>query len=213
MEKDFLTMSIGEFTEALASSASVPGGGGASAFVAGLSVALGRMVAALTTGKKKYADTQEELEVIIEQLVEFQKVMLDSVEKDAEVFYPLSQAYSLPKETEEEKAFRAEMLERLLADAAGAPLELMGNIVRLMGLLEHLSAIGSRMVISDAGVAVCFAKAALDSSALNVYINTKLMRNKTMAESMNKIADEFKEEGRLIEERVSGHIIDELKTR
>ena len=166
MEKDFLTMSIGEFTEALASSASVPGGGGASAFVAGLSVALGRMVAALTTGKKKYADTQEELEVIIEQLGEFQKVMLDSVEKDAEVFYPLSQAYSLPKETEEEKAFRAEMLERLLADAAGAPLELMGNIVRLMGLLEHLSAIGSRMVISDAGVAVCFAKAALDSSCL-----------------------------------------------
>lgn len=213
MEKDFLEMSIEEFTEALASGAPVPGGGGASALVAGLSVALGRMVTALTTGKKKYEETQEELEGIIKELEENQKLILDAIARDAEVFYPLSQAYSLPESTDEEKAFKEEMLERLLGDAASAPLELMGNIVRLMSLLERLTIIGSKMVLSDVGVAMYFAKAALDSSALNVYINTKLMKNEISALSMNKIADEIKEDGRVIGEIVSQSIVEQLKSR
>lgn len=213
MEKDFLEMSIEEFTKALASGAPVPGGGGASALVAGLSVALGRMVAALTTGKKKYEETQEELEGIIKELEESQKLMLDAIARDAEVFYPLSQAYSMPESTDEEKAFKNEMLERLLGDAASAPLELMGDIVRLMSLLERLTIIGSKMVLSDVGVAMYFAKAALDSSALNVYINTKLMKNEISALSMNKIADEIKEDGRVIGEIVSQSIVEQLKSR
>ena len=53
---ELLNSSVKSFTEQLASKAPVPGGGGASALVGAIGVALGDMVGELTVGKQKYAD-------------------------------------------------------------------------------------------------------------------------------------------------------------
>ena len=61
----FENTTIKEFTELLASPSSVPGGGGASALVGAIGIALGDMVGEHTVGKKKYAEVEEELITIV----------------------------------------------------------------------------------------------------------------------------------------------------
>ena len=103
----FSTVPCNEFVEVLASKAPVPGGGGASALVGAIGTALGNMVGSLTVGKKKYAEIEEEMWELKGKCDQLQKDFLRLIERDAEVFEPLSKAYGMPKETEEEKAAKA----------------------------------------------------------------------------------------------------------
>ena len=103
----FSDKSCSEFVEVLATKAPVPGGGGASAMVGALATALGNMVGSLTVGKKKYAAVEEEMWALKDRCDRLQKDFLHLVERDAEVFEPLARAYSMPKNTEEEKAEKA----------------------------------------------------------------------------------------------------------
>ena len=100
----FSTVPCNEFVEVLGSKAPVPGGGGASALVGAVGTALGNMVGALTVGKKKYADVEEEMKELMAKATTLQDELLHLIERDAEVFEPLSKAYGMPRETEEEKA-------------------------------------------------------------------------------------------------------------
>ena len=100
----FSTSTCTEFVEVLSSKAPVPGGGGASALVAAVGTALGNMVGSLTVGKKKYADVEDEMWELKKKCDQLQKDFLRLIERDAEVFEPLSKAYGMPRETEEEKA-------------------------------------------------------------------------------------------------------------
>ena len=78
--------SMDTFLKTLSSSAPVPGGGGASAYVAAVGMSLGSMVANLTTGKKKYAEYQEEIEQIIEKAGKLTDELADYMQKDAVAF-------------------------------------------------------------------------------------------------------------------------------
>lgn len=184
-------MTMNKFIEELSSAAPVPGGGGASAMVAATGMALGSMVANLTSGKKKYAQYQEEIEEIIVKADRLSKELLEFMDKDAESFEPLAKAYGLPKDTPEEAAHKEEVMEKALVKASEAPLELMEKIVESISVLDRLSIIGSRIAISDVGVGVQFAKAALNGASLNVFINTKLMKNRAKADEMNERAEEL----------------------
>ena len=113
----FSDKSCSEFVEVLATKAPVPGGGGASAMVGALATALGNMVGSLTVGKKKYAAVEEEMWALKDRCDRLQKDFLHLVERDAEVFEPLARAYSMPKNTEEEKAEKARVMEIVLRDA------------------------------------------------------------------------------------------------
>lgn len=174
-----------EFLSELSSSAPTPGGGGVSALAAALSAALCSMVGNLTSGKKKYAQYQEDIERIIAEAVAKREVLYSYIAKDAEAFEPLAKAYSIPKD----EPGRDETLEKALLDAATAPLELVREISALVPMLEELSEKGSALAISDVGVAAAMCRAAVQGAVMNIYINTKLMKNKEVAASMNKEAD------------------------
>ncbi len=193
---------MNEFLEKLSSGAPVPGGGGASAYTAAVGMALGSMVANLTTGKKKYAQYQEELESLLEDAAKLTQELAGFMDKDAEAFEPLSRAYGLPKGTPEEAAEREKVMEKALAAASEAPLALMEKILESMKMLDRLSIIGSSLAISDAGVGIQMAKAALNSASLNVFINTKLMKDRAKAEEMNFRADRMLTEGNTMADRV-----------
>ena len=113
----FLNQDIQAFTDVLASKASVPGGGGASALVGAVGTALGSMVGALTVGKKKYADVEAEIIELMKKADVVRAELLKQIDEDARVFEPLSKAYGLPKETEEEKAHKAKVMEACLHEA------------------------------------------------------------------------------------------------
>ena len=178
----FSTTRCDEFVEVLASKAPVPGGGGASALVGAVGMALGNMVGSLTVGKKKYADVEEEMYALKEKATALQADFLRLIERDAEVFEPLSKAYGMPRETEEEKAI-------VLKDACSVPMEIMEKCCEAIDIIVEFAAKGSALAISDAGVGVAFCKAALLGASLNVFINTKSMADKEYAEELNAKAD------------------------
>ena len=180
-----------EFVSLLGSDAPVPGGGGASALVGAVGMALGNMVGCLTTGKKKYADVEEDIQKLMKRATVLQQELLDCVEKDAQVFKPLAAAYGMPHETEEEKKAKAEVMAVVLKDACEAPMEIMRKCCEAIDICGEFAAKGSRLAISDAGVGVNFCKAALLGASLNVFINTKSMADKEYAAEVNAEADKM----------------------
>lgn len=187
----FSTVPCNEFVEVLGSKAPVPGGGGASALVGAVGTALGNMVGALTVGKKKYADVEEEMKELMAKATTLQDELLHLIERDAEVFEPLSKAYGMPRETEEEKAEKARVMEIVLKDACSVPMEIMEKCCEAIDLIVEFAAKGSALAISDAGVGAAFCKAALEGASLNVYINTKSMKKREYAEELNRKCDEM----------------------
>ena len=187
----FTTYTCEDFVDILATKAPVPGGGGASALVDAIGTALGNMVGSLTVGKKKYADVEADIIALKEKADALQKDFLHLVEEDARVFEPLSKAYGMPKDTEEEKAEKARVMEIVLKDACSVPMEIMRKCCEAIDIIEEFAAKGSVIALSDAGVGAAFCKAALLGASLNVFINTKSMANREYAESLNKEAEEM----------------------
>ena len=186
--RNFKSQTCEDFIEVLASKAAVPGGGGASALAGAIGIALGNMVGSLTVGKKTYADVEEEI-------IECKKQAdLELMDKDAEAFEPLSKAYGLPKSTPEEIAKKAEIMEEALNTACGVPIEIMKTCARGIDLVEVFAAKGSRIALSDAGVGATLLKSAMQGASLNVYINTKSMKDRRKAEELNHLADSLREE-------------------
>ncbi len=185
----FSTVPCDEFVTVLASKAPVPGGGGASALVGAVGTALGNMVGSLTVGKKKYADVEAEMYELKAKCDKLQKELLTLIERDAEVFEPLSKAYGMPRETEEEKAEKARVMEIVLKEACSVPMEIMEKCCEAIDIIVEFAAKGSALAISDAGVGVIFCKAALQGASLNVFINTKSMKNREYAEELNAKAE------------------------
>lgn len=200
-----------EFLEVLSSAAPVPGGGGASAAVGAFASALGMMVANLTVGKKRYADVEEEIIAIREHLLSLREDLVNLTDKDAEAFEPLSKAYSLPKETEEQKAEKERVMEVVLYEASIVPLHIMEKVFEAMRDLEILGEKGSKIAISDVGVAVLFARAAVEGASLNIFINTRLMKNREKAEELNSKADQIIEESKKLQERIYQGVLDKIR--
>jgi len=191
MNMAFTTYTCEDFVDILSTRAPVPGGGGASALVGALGCALGNMVGSLTVGKKKYASVEADIIALKEKADILQKELLCLVEEDARVFEPLSKAYGMPKETEEEKAEKARVMAIVLKDACSVPMEIMRKCCEAIELIEEFAAKGSVIALSDAGVGAAFCKAALLGASLNVFINTKSMTDRDYAESLNREAEKM----------------------
>ncbi len=201
---------IYDYLDVLASKAPVPGGGGASALGGALAAALGQMVGNLTVGKKRYADVEEEMQGYLCALNICQMEMTALADKDAQVFAPLAAAYGLPAETEEQKAEKDRVMEENLLAASLVPLQIMEKAVGMMGVLDEMEKKGSRMAVSDVGVAVQFARTALTGAVMNVYINTKSMKDREKAGELNARAEELMETGIRKADEIYGNVLKRL---
>ena len=208
---DFKNITCEGFVEELASKSPVPGGGGASALVGALGTALGNMVGSLTVGKKKYADVEEEMIALKEKADSLQKEFLRLVTRDAEVFEPLAKAYGLPRGTEEEKAEKDRVMEAALKEACSVPMEIMERCTEALSLTSVFAEKGSVIAVSDAGVSAVFVKAALQGASLNVYINTRSMKDREYAEELNRKAGELLEAGTALADEIYNRVVGSLK--
>ncbi|MBE6993493.1 MAG: cyclodeaminase/cyclohydrolase family protein [Ruminococcaceae bacterium] len=181
--------SLRDFVSRLSTKAPVPGGGGASALVGAVGTALGCMVGSLTVGKKKYAAVEPEIRELMDRSLTLQSELLALIDKDAEAFEPLAKAYGLPAATEEEKARKAEVMAVVLKDACAVPMEIMEKCCAALELTKVFAEKGSVIAVSDAGVSASLCVAALKGAALNVFINTKAMADRALAESLNDKAN------------------------
>ncbi len=174
---------IQQFLDELASKAPTPGGGGAAAIMGAMGAALVSMVCNLTIGKEKYAAVEEEMKRTLEQAEALRETLTDMIRQDVEVFDQVMGAYGMPKETDEQKAQRSEAIQQALKAATDVPLACARACAEVIELSRVVADKGNLNVISDAGVAVLAAHAALRSAALNVYINAGSIRDKEFADS------------------------------
>lgn len=182
---ELLNNSITEFTERLASSAPTPGGGGASALAGALGAALGGMVGALTVGKPKYAEVEDEMRALTERAQSLRDRLLECVEADAKAFEPLARAYRLPKDA----AGRDEVMEECLRGAAEIPLKIFDLCCEGIELQKEFAKKGSALAISDAATGVVLCWGAMYGAAVNVKVNTKAMKDRAYAEKINAHVD------------------------
>jgi methenyltetrahydrofolate cyclohydrolase len=174
--------SIQVFLDELASKASTPGGGSAAAIMGAMGAALVSMVCNLTIGKKNYTEVEEDLKAVLSQTEGLRERFTAMIQADVDVFDQVMSAYALPKEAEQEKAKRSEAIQLTLKTATEVPLECVRVCAEVIKLSRIVAEKGNLNMISDAGVAVLAAYAALRSAALNVYINAKNIKDRAFAE-------------------------------
>lgn len=153
------------------------------------------MVCELTGGKKKYADFEPELARIREKLTAIRAAFIDLADEDEAVFLPLSKAYGLPKETEEERLLKEQTLENCLLQASLTPIKVMEKACEALNYMQSLAENGSRLALSDVGVGVQFLNTALTGAIMNLYINTKMMKDIGKAAELNDYAGRLLEDG------------------
>lgn len=196
-----------QFLSELSSNAPVPGGGGASAAVGAFAAALGMMVTNLTIGKKKYADYEEEVKAVRDRLEGLRDQLIDLVDGDAVAFEPLSKAYSIPKDDPE----RDTIMENALYEASVVPMSIMETALAAAKELEILVEKGSKLAVSDVGVGILFAQAAIEGASLNVYINTKSMKDRDRAAALDAKADAIIAEGAALKARIYDGVLAAIK--
>lgn len=172
---------LNEFTGLLAAKTSVPGGGGASALVASVGIALGNMVGQFTVGKKKYIEVEEEIKALMAKSEELRVKLLNCIDQDAIAFEPLSKAYSLPKDAPN----RDEIMEQCLKDAAKVPFKILELACEAVDLQKDFADKGSVIMISDAATGVAMLQGAIKGAAINVKINTKSMKDRKYADDLD----------------------------
>lgn len=173
--------SLTDFEAALASEDSVPGGGGAAAYAGALGSALCAMASRLTIGKKKYEQYWSDLAVIIEKSDEIGKELLAMVDEDAVGFAPLAAAYSIPKDD----PTREEVLEAATIKACEVPIKMTEAAAKAIDLLLEAQEKSSKLLVSDVACGSVLCAASLRCAAINVFVNTRTLKNRETAEAID----------------------------
>lgn len=191
----YMQLGCDKFVDETFSKAPVPGGGGVAGLVGALGTALAGMVCNLTTGKKKYAQYEEDIQRLTKEAEAIKNSFLNMIDQDAENFLPLSKAYGLPTETDEQKKAKNEILQDALKVACGVPIDLVRTSYKAIALHEELAVKGSALALSDVGVGVQLLRSALVSGWLNVLINISMISDAEYVSELRKELEPMVEDG------------------
>ncbi|MBN1537316.1 MAG: glutamate formimidoyltransferase [Anaerolineales bacterium] len=182
-EQEKVTAAYG-FLDELAAGTAAPGGGSASAYSGAAAAALTAMVARLTIGKKKYAEVEEQMKLILEQAEMYRSDLTTAVEQDAAAFSQVMDAFKKPKDTPEAEAVQQKAIQAATLQATRVPLSVARQSVQVMELALQALTHGNLNAISDAGVAATQAQAALTGAGYNVRINLPGLNDATLSKAM-----------------------------
>ena len=174
------------FLDALASQSATPGGGSAAAIIGAMGAALVSMICNLTIGKKKYADVEPEMKEVLGKAEALRHKLTGMIEDDVKAFDAVMGAYGMAKETDQQKAARDKAIQAALKQATDVPMRCCHAAREVIDLGAIAADKGNLNVISDAGVGVLAAYAALRSAALNVFTNARMINDKTFTEAKLK---------------------------
>jgi glutamate formiminotransferase/formiminotetrahydrofolate cyclodeaminase len=183
--------SIEDFVASVAASTPTPGGGSVVAHAGALAAALTQMVAALTVGRKKYADVEDELRDVARRGAELGQRLNELVALDAQSYAAVSAAYKLPKDTPEQQEKRSAAITAALVGASEVPLETARAAAEVASLAEIAASKGNVNAVSDAGVAALLAEAACRGAAYNVRINVASLSDAEAGRALSEAAAEF----------------------
>lgn len=189
-DKDNLVnMTISDFADELSTDSPAPGGGSVAAVCTALSGALSAMVSNLTFDKKGYENVWQQVKELAENGQEVKKQSLYAIDKDTQAFYDMMDAMRLPKKTDEEKAKRAEAIQKATKNAILVPLETIEIAHQAAEIAKQISAIGNENALSDAGVAAITANAGAKAAFLNIKINMPGIEDESFKKDITEKAE------------------------
>ncbi|MGH2561646.1 MAG: cyclodeaminase/cyclohydrolase family protein [Thermomicrobiales bacterium] len=182
MIADYSNRTVGEYLDALASSAPAPGGGSAVAFAGALAASLAEMVCRLSIGRVEASDVDAELHVALETASSLRGRLQQLAAEDAAAYASYVAATGLPKSSAEEQAERRTRMQAALRTAADVPSDIAAACSRLFDMLEPIGRLGNRHVLSDVEVAAFLTAAAIRGATANIRVNARLMRDREIAQ-------------------------------
>lgn len=199
-------MSLKGFARETASESAAPGGGSVSAYMGALAAALGTMVANLSAHKRGWDDRWKEFSDWAERGQDVMERLLRLVDEDTEAFAKIMDVFSMPKGTEEEKAARAEAMEKATLYATRVPLKTMQTAMEAMPVALAMARIGNPASASDAGVGAIAALAAVRGAHLNVRINAAGLKDRALAAELTDEAARIEAEAVAAEAEVLAEV-------
>lgn len=199
-------MSVKGFARETASESAAPGGGSVSAYMGALAAALGTMVANLSAHKRGWDDRWKEFSDWAERGQDVMERLLRLVDEDTEAFAKIMDVFSMPKGTEEEKAARAEAMEKATLYASRVPLKTMQTAMEAMPVALAMARIGNPASASDAGVGAIAALAAVRGAHLNVRINAAGLKDRALASELTDEASRIEAEAVAAEAEVLAEV-------
>jgi glutamate formiminotransferase/formiminotetrahydrofolate cyclodeaminase len=200
-KQKLIEMDLKAFMNETASESPAPGGGSISSYMGALGVALGTMVANLSSHKRGWDDRWEEFSVWAEKGKEIQNVLLNLVDADTEAFNKILEAFGLPKKSDEEKVVRTDAIEEATKHAAMVPFRVMETAFSGFGLIREMVEKGNPNSITDAGVGALALRSCIKGAFLNVKINAKGLNDKAFAADIISKAAVI--EAKAVEEEIS----------
>jgi methenyltetrahydrofolate cyclohydrolase len=207
----FTEMRVTEFLDVLASKESVPGGGSGAALAGAQAAALVSMVCNLTIGKKGYEHVEGPMRDLLAKSEALRRELPQLLEADTQVYAQVMAVYRLPRTSDEERATRGTAMQRALKEAAEVPLTIADRCSQVIDLALPAAEMGNPWAVSDAGVAVLLAEAAMRGALLNVTINLASIKDADYVREVEaRIAALTADKGEL-KDRVMSVVNDKIK--
>ncbi|MDI3505313.1 MAG: methenyltetrahydrofolate cyclohydrolase [Bacteroidota bacterium] len=187
-------LTLKQFLEKTANNEPVPGGGSISALHGAVAAALTEMLANITIGKKNYSAVEETMKLNATKASALRTEFLNDIDRDAEAYNLVFQAFRLPKDTDEQKVLRSEKIQEATKVAALVPMEVAERAFELLDLISETTRKGSKNAITDGCVAMMTCRTAVLGALLNVRINLASIKDerfvKELSEKCNRIEKE-----------------------
>lgn len=181
-DQKLVSFPLKQFVEETASESAAPGGGSVAALAGALGAALGTMVANLSAHKRGWDQRWEEFSGWAEKGKSYYEKLLKCVDEDTEAFNRVMEAFSLPKNSEQEKAIRKIAIREATLQAMQIPLKVMELACESMEVMRAMAQNGNPNSVSDAGVGALCARTAVRGAYLNVLINAQGLDEKSLAD-------------------------------
>jgi glutamate formiminotransferase/formiminotetrahydrofolate cyclodeaminase len=201
-KKQLVDMSLIEFTDETASESPAPGGGSVSAYMGAMGVALGTMVANLSSHKRGWDDRWEEFSDWAEKGMQYQNELVRLVDEDTNAFNKIMDAFSLPKKTEKEKELRKQAIEEATKNAILIPFRVMEVSYKALELIKAMAEIGNPNSVSDAGVGALAIRSCVKGAFLNVKINSGDLEDNSFVQTVSSKASEIEKKTEEMEKEI-----------
>lgn len=184
-------LTVEDFVDQLASPSPTPGGGSASALAGAMAAAMVEMACNLTVGREKFRAVEAELQTVLARATQLRQQLLSSVDEDTEAYNKVSEAYKMPRSTDQEKTARAAAIQAALQYASEVPLAVARAAVEVYQLGQVAMDKSNPNVASDVRVALLLAQAARDGAVANVEINLDSISDEAFTERMRAELEEL----------------------
>lgn len=204
---------LNDFIHILASDTPTPGGGSVSALAGAVGAALTEMVARLTLGREKYEEYEDLVQGVAAHAVTLRALLVSAIDKDAASYKAVSDTFSMPKSTDEEKTARREAMQLALKAAVEPPFEIMGLGLAVLECADKLIGRSNINAVSDLGVAALNLKSAMQGAWLNVLINLGSITDKNFSEEYHKRGAEILETGINLADKIYSDVLYGLESQ